>query len=70
MKSYVKYQLKSSVVIDPREGNYLIMFRTRQKEGLLWTITNANRLEFTTLEVSLQICHAKRNKETLTAAKL
>ncbi|XP_022110110.1 neural-cadherin-like isoform X2 [Acanthaster planci] len=51
LDSYVRYQLKAPVAIDSREGNYMVAFRTRQKEGLLWTITSANRLEFTTIEL-------------------
>ena len=38
--------------LDEREANYQIMIRTREKEGLIWTISNRNGLEFTTLEVS------------------
>ncbi|XP_038077180.1 neural-cadherin-like isoform X2 [Patiria miniata] len=50
-ESYVRYQLKPTIVIDSREGNYQVSFRTREDEGLLWTITNLNGLEFTTLEL-------------------
>ena len=50
--SYVKMQLKSNNLgLDEREANYQVMMRTREKEGLIWFISNQNGLEFTTLEV-------------------
>ena len=51
--SYVKYQLsETDAQLGNREANYKVTFRTREKYGLLWMITNLNGLEFTSLEVS------------------
>ncbi|XP_072014059.1 LOW QUALITY PROTEIN: neural-cadherin-like [Amphiura filiformis] len=50
--SYVMYQLnEGNLELDEREANYQIMMRTREREGLIWTISNQNGLEFTTLEL-------------------
>ncbi|XP_041454487.1 neural-cadherin isoform X3 [Lytechinus variegatus] len=52
IESYITYELlDSSLYDDARSSNYQIMVRTRQENGLIWSISSANTYEYIRMEM-------------------